>query len=320
MIFCVLGLGSIGRRHAGNLRRLGQEVIGFDPSPESRERFRQEGGNVARSREAGIDEAGAVVIASPNSAHADDLRDAIDAGIHVFVEKPMAHRMDDVPALIERAKALGLVVYPGLNQRFNPAVKAGRQRLADGAIGTPLWSRFTSASYLPDWRPDTDYRSGYAADARTGGVLFDLLHEFDMAYFLLGAADIVCAAAHRTGLLDIASEDCADVVLRHQGGSQTTLHLDYVTRPALRRIEVAGTDGWLEIDVRGRRMQRTAIHGEQAEDRRYDSSPTVEYQAEMAQFLDCITEGAEPACPASEAVAVLQQVIAARAMCGLPSA
>lgn len=320
MNFCILGLGSIGRRHARNLKQLGREVIGFDPSPAARESFRQEGGETVDTREQGLARADAIVIATPNQSHGDDLRDAVAAGSHVFIEKPMAHRTEALPELVASADEQGLVVFPGLNQRFNPAVAAARERIADGSLGMPLWARFSCASYLPDWRPGTDYRKGYAADPRTGGVLFDLLHEFDMAHHLLGDTQVVCAAARNTGMLEIEAEDCADVLLRHESGVQSALHLDYVTRPPLRGIEVAGSEGYLKIDVRARGLARWRNDGTLAEERTFDSTADAEYLAQMRQFLNCIDHGEQPACPPREAIGVLQQVIDARALCGLPTA
>src|SRR5262249_26027808 len=148
-----------------------------------------------------------------------------------------------------------------LNLRFHPAVIEAKKRIATGELGKLLWGRLICASYLPDWRPGQDYRQGYASDPTTGGGLFDIIHEFDLGHHLLGAATAVAAQARTSGVLDMKSEDVADILLRHQSGASSSIHLDYVTRPAQRVTEIAGTTGFLHLDIAGRRATMTDAKG-----------------------------------------------------------
>ena len=270
MIVAVVGLGSIGLRHATNVLALGHQVIGFDPAPEGRESLERIGGQSVDDIDAAMAACSAAIISSPNALHIQNMQQAIAANCHVLVEKPLGHTDDGLEDLLGDAEKKGLVVFAALNQRFNPAVAAAHELLGEGALGQVLWSRLICSSYLPDWRPHQDYRLGYAADPKTGGVLFDIIHEFDLANFLLGPASVVAAAAVNTGSLDIAAEDCADAVLQHHNGGQTSIHVDYVTRPAKRHIEIAGTDGFLSVDVRARCLVRQGRDGAETPDG-YDS-------------------------------------------------
>ena len=230
----ILGLGSIGRRHARNARLLGRRVVGFDPSPEAHSWFREEFHQEVVERAQLFAESEAIIIASPNEYHLGDLGEAIDERKPVLVEKPLGH--DDTLArkIVERAGKQHLLIAAAQNLRFRKVVQRARGLLGSGVIGSPLWAQFTCGSWLPDWRPGTDYRLGYAANELTGGVLFDVIHEFDLAVHLLGPADVRAAIAKRSGLLEIQSEDIADVVMQHEGGCQTTVYVDYVTRPRRR--------------------------------------------------------------------------------------
>jgi predicted dehydrogenase len=314
----VLGLGSIGLRHARNLVALGQEVVGFDPLLERREALEEAGGKTTEDRAALIKDADAVVVASPNVHHLDDLRAAIEAGRPAFVEKPLSHKLDGVDAVLAQADKMGVAIFAALNLRFHPAVQEAKRRLAAGDIGKPLWGRLICSSYLPNWRPNQDYRQGYTSDPTTGGVLFDIVHEFDLAHHLLGAATAVAAQARRSGRLEMSSEDVADVLLRHASGVTSSLHLDYVTRPPLRVTEIAGEDGFLRLDIAGRRATITDAAGAVKLEKKYVTTFDDDYRDEMAAFLACVAGQDKPPCNGREARDVLVQVVAARRLAGLP--
>ncbi|MHA1598171.1 MAG: Gfo/Idh/MocA family protein [Alphaproteobacteria bacterium] len=318
MTVAIIGLGSIGMRHARNLLDMGHAVIGFDPNPPRRQQLLDLGGDPVDSRDGALDGADAAVICSPNAAHLQDSRAALDAGCHVLIEKPLAHTERGIEEML--AAAAGKVVAVAHNMRFHPGIEAAREIIASGALGDLLWGRFICASYLPDWRDGQDYRKNYTADAKTGGVLFDIVHEFDSAHYLLGPGETLAASASQSGLLDMESEDTADVIVGHQGGARSTLHLDYVTRPARRRADVAGTKGLLEIDIIGRRLTLTGIDGTVVDDRTFDGDNTDTYRDEMADFLNAVQAGTSPRCDGTEALAVLRQVLAARRISGLPEA
>ncbi|PJI41893.1 Gfo/Idh/MocA family oxidoreductase [Ferrovibrio sp.] len=311
----IVGLGSIGIRHARNFLSAGAQVMGWDPRPESRLALAALGGEVVDARSVVFDRADAIVVASPSRFHHADLIEAIRRGLHVFVEKPLAHTETDLAAVFTVADQSGTIVFAALNMRYHPAVSAARA-LFD-RLGEPLWARGICASYLPEWRPGSDYLSNYAADASTGGVIFDLTHEFDLLNHLLGPAEVVAAAAQNSGLLGIESEDCADVILRHGRRIQSSLHLDYITRPRLRVTEVGFTEGLLRIDIRNRRLDAWAADGSVMAKQMFGGSVDDDYRGEAANFLACLRGEQRPACDGWEALGVLRQVLAARRMCGL---
>lgn len=318
-MIAVLGLGSIGMRHAANALALGRPVIGFDPSPERRALLERAGGTAVAERRAALAAARAAVIASPSEHHLDDLAAAVAAGCHVLVEKPLAHRIDGIAALLDDADATGRVVAVAMMLRLHPAVVRARTLLADGALGRPLWGRFLAALYLPDWRPGQDWRQGYANDPRTGGALFDYIHEIDLAAHLLGPARALACVAGRSETLGLASEDVADVVLDHPGAVRSAIHVDYVTRPRRREAEIAGTGGLLRLDLDRRRLTRWDVAGEVVEDTTFPGTYADDYVEEMRQFLAATRGEVPPACPCREALAVLDCLISARTLAGLPS-
>lgn len=314
----VLGLGSIGMRHARNLMELGCDVTGYDPDPQCRQALKDAGGTVARSRMDAIEACDAVIVATPNVQHVDDLAVAIEAHRHAFVEKPLAHSSDGVGNLINAAARQNTLVFAGFMLRYHPVVERLHQLLSERAVGEVYSLRVACGSWLPSWRPQDDYRTGYAADPVSGGVIFDIVHEIDLACHLMGPAVVTACVARRSGLLDIASEDIADLVLTHENGVQSNLHLDYLARPPVREGSIYGSGGTLHYDLNARTFRRLDVDGAERESQVFPGGWSDDYVAEMRDFLDCLEGRTEPRCDGTQAHQVLKTVIAARAMAGLP--
>lgn len=314
----ILGLGSIGQRHARNLRALGAKVVAFDPSPAARQWFAEEFKREASTREAVLNEADALIIASPSGSHLQDLEDAIGASRPTLVEKPLGHDFQLARMIVEQAEDKTVPVVVAHNLRYRSVVRRAREQLNKGLIGEPIWAHFLCGSWLPDWRPQQDYRTNYAADQEAGGVILDVIHEIDLAFHLFGPADLASAVTARSGLLEINAEDMADIVLRHRGGCQTSLHLDYVTRPRRRVFTIAGTRGVLDADLRTGALRATGRDEAVALDELLPVEPNKEYLDELEDFLAVSSGQKSPACGAREALAVLDVAVQARRVAGSP--
>lgn len=313
----VFGLGSIGLRHARNALDLGQDVTGFDPDADRRALLADAGGKAVESREEAMAQAEAVIVASPNQLHRDDIAYAIACRRHVFAEKPFAHTAEGMADLLAMARSNDTVIFVAQNIRYHPAIREARQLLDENALGEILWARFVFASYLPCWRAGQDYRQGYANDPETGGILFDMVHEFDLAAHLLGSFEPAAAAARRTQAIDLSVDSSAAVVLRHRSGAFSTLTLDYATRPTFRRIEIAGTAGLLQMDLEKRTLLVTGTTGDALLEKTYTGSYQEDYVDEMRNFLGCISGVESPRCDGDEALQILTQVLATRELAGL---
>jgi predicted dehydrogenase len=314
----VLGLGSIGLRHAANLISLGASVVGFDPNPERHALLRDLGGTVATSRDMALHLVDAAVIATPNRYHVQDLTACLRARRPCFIEKPLAHTAAEPLPLIEEAEKLGLLIFPGMNLRFHPAVMAAHSWLAEGYLGRLLWGDARVSLFLPDYRPGSDYRNSYAADPKTGGVIFDDIHEIDLICHLLGPASLLAASACNTGTLGIAAEDMSNLVLRHHCGAVSSVHLDFVTKPRLRRCDIAGIKGRLSLDLDGRRAVLLDVSGAVLEDITFPGSYAEDHKAQIAAFLNCLRTGSPSPCPPKEALQILELSLTARQCAGLP--
>lgn len=252
MRFLVCGLGSIGRRHLGNLLALGEtELVGFDPDAGSRARAAADHGVavVGSLAEAWTTAPDVVLVTTPTSLHLDLALDAVQRGCHLFVEKPLAHEWDGVEELVDAAEARRLVTLVACNLRFEPGLARVKELLDAGAVGRVVSARIEFGSWLPDWRPWQDHRDGYGASgALGGGIVLDAIHELDYARWLLGDVNRVACFGSRVDALEIETEAVAAILLGLESGAIAEVHLDYVQRAYSRTCQVIGDEGTLRWD------------------------------------------------------------------------
>ena len=309
----ILGCGSIGTRHARNLVGLGVEVVVADAVPAAAATLAASLGTAAVDRE-DAPTCDLVVVATPSVAHVDDLRWGLERGSDVFVEKPLAVSREDASA----ARALVAahperLVMVGCNLRFSQGYAALRENL--GAVGTIAAVIADYGWWLPAWRPAADYRLQYSARRELGGgIVLDAIHEIDYVLDLAGPAASITGVCSTSGILDIDTEDVADITLRHDGGAQSHIHLDYLRRAYSRSCTVIGGGGQLSWDVPRGVVELVTEAGAAPKPlaTEVDSDPNAQYVAELCHLLDRMTSRA-PTCNGVErAAAVVEVALTAR--------
>jgi hypothetical protein len=286
----VVGSGSIARRHIRNLLALGasrvdvvtrRNVAGEDPFSDSRVHVLPETPDT---------HVAVAVVATATNTHLATARGLVAAGTHVLIEKPLAAAVTpDLQLLADEAEARGTVVRVAYNMRLLPVIERVKALVADGAIGRPLFARIEVGQWLPDWRPERDYRESYSVSAeRGGGVALDLSHEVDYMMFLFGRPENWTVRHAKTGLLDLDCEDVFEGIYLYPMGFTCSVHLDYLERTPRRRMRVVGSTGEIECDIVGRRL--TVRRGSATEisesPEMFDMSAT--YPAELEAFLGAV--------------------------------
>lgn len=246
----IIGLGSIGRRHARNLRALGVSDIfvwrsrGVDTKPlEDNERV-----EVVSTLEDGLArKPDLVLVTNPTALHLDAARAAVRAGAHVFIEKPLSHTLVGIEDLLAAARVAGKQVFVGNNFRFHPTLVRAKEVLVAGAIGRPVTARFSVGEYLPDYHPWEDYRAGYSARKELGGgVMLTQIHDVDLLLWFFGMPSSVVSRVGRLGELGIDVEDVAEIVAQYGDRLIASVHQDYFEKPGKRSLVVVGTGGKME--------------------------------------------------------------------------
>ena len=233
----VLGAGSSGARHAATLQAAGARVSLCDPDAE---RSRGVAAHLGPDVEAvafdldRLDRSGALdgaVVASPTVHHVDQAAALLDVAPRVLVEKPLAlDAASATPFLPHRDR-----VAVALNLRFHEPLVRLVEMVEAGQAGAVSGLRLWFGQWLPDWRPGSDYRTGYSARRDLGGgVLLDLVHELDVLVWLCGPGPHQVVGAHmgRHGPLDIDVEDTVKAIVRTADGAVAD-PLPRLPRPAL---------------------------------------------------------------------------------------
>jgi predicted dehydrogenase len=314
----VVGGGSIGKRHLQNLKTLGiVELALVEPDTGRRQMILSETGTPGY---ASLDEGlrwspDFVVIATPTSLHASQAMMTARQGIPFFVEKPLCHSPETLDDLCDLVARLKLVTLVGCNMRFHPGPAKVKELIDQGSLGRLLFARLQVGSYLPSWRPTTDYRHNYAAREETGGgCLLDCIHEVDLARWYMGdVQDVFCFADHLSSL-QIETEDVAAVLCRHSNGSLSEIHLDYVQRTYQRGCQVVGDLGSIFWDFN---LNQVTHHDGVTGETSLFPAPAgwtlnQMYLDEMRHFLDCLRSVRPSVFPVSDAASVMQIVFAAK--------
>ncbi|HYH79499.1 MAG TPA: Gfo/Idh/MocA family oxidoreductase [Longimicrobium sp.] len=229
----VIGAGSLGFHHARILREVaGAEMAGiYDASPERAAAVSAElGVHAFPSLDALLGAVDAAVVAVPTTAHAEVALTALDAGVHLLIEKPIAASVAEADAIVAKAEANGLTVATGHVERFNGALRACEAYLED--------PRFAESHRLAPFGPrGTDV-----------AVVLDLMiHDIDL---LLGLVRRPVESVEAVGVGVLTGNvDIANARLVFEGGAVANITASRVSMERMRKIRFFQRSGYLSLDL-----------------------------------------------------------------------
>ena len=195
------------------------------------------------------------VVMTPHPAHPPIAMDALAAGAHVLVEKPMAIQVADADAMIEAATRAGRLLAVNFQQRARPEIRAAYDLLQGGALGklqhanmVVVWPRSRKYFGLSPWRGTWKGEGG-------GVLLNQAPHNLDLLCYLMGMPARLVAWA-RTTLHPIETEDTVQAMFEWPDGAIGSLHVSTAESGQPERIEILGTSGRLEIAQGSLRYER----------------------------------------------------------------
>lgn len=237
----VVGLGIMGSHHLRVLRGVAGVTVAaaVDPDPARRAATQRAYPDLAAFASLEDALAGTALdfacVAVPAASLAPTAHAALAADLHVLVEKPMATEVAAARALVADAQARGLVLSVGFVERFNPAVVALKEKIAEGLLGRVYQLHARRLSPFPD----RDSMLGVALDLAT--------HDIDVMRFILGE-EVSRVYAETSQRLHETAEDLLCATLRFDGDATGLLEVNWLTPTKVREISVTGERGMFTVD------------------------------------------------------------------------
>ncbi len=340
----IVGLGTHGANHARLLREMGHEVFGVDADPTARREFEEafdrpayESPNDLFDRE--VD---AVVVSTPNKFHQPTAVGALEAGLDVLLEKPLAHDLESAERIAETAERTGNVCMVGFHHRYRNVCRVARSYVESGYLGdlTHIDAKFVRRRGVPG--RGTWYTSEEIAG---GGVLLDTgAHCLDLLLYLSGWPELESVNAavdsyfgHRDdyAYLDMWGEDdeakmydVEDTVTafcEFENGLTATVEVAWAANDeGSHSYRIKGTDAGAKLDITNslnavepvpdQRNDLTLYEVRQGgRDHFVDSSvhvrPNDPYTDELETFVDAVVSGERPSTTSVHEALDVQRVI-----------
>lgn len=228
----VIGVGSLGFHHARILRDMkGAEMVGvYDANPtRAAEVAAQLGVTAFPSVEALLTVAEAAVVAVPTTVHERVALQAIERGVHLLIEKPLASTLEEADRILQAAGSQGLLIATGHVERYNSALRAAEQYL-----DRPL---FIESHRLAPFGPrGTDV-----------AVVLDLMiHDIDLVLSVAGREVLHVDAVGVPVLTPMV--DIANARIRFEGGAAANITASRVSRERMRKIRFFQRSGYISLD------------------------------------------------------------------------
>ena len=227
----VIGAGSIGRRHAGNLGSLGAkaELVPWR--------------SFSRAALAARDDVAGMVIATETPIRLDLIRLCAEMGWPFYAEKPLAWRADQVAAIHDAAAPVAARSMVGFMMRYHPVLRA----LAAMDLAGVFRFHAEIGHDVRQWRSNWRFADSYAARAEGGGVLLDLSHEVDLMLALFPGLRL--HDARSLGHAGFPGVDFATSLhLSAPDGAAGTVAMDYISPVFVRRLELSSISARIEAD------------------------------------------------------------------------
>jgi len=308
----VIGCGSISWYHLRAIQSLESAVIvaAYNRSPGPRARFGAEAGLSSGSLYSdvselfGYDGLDAVVVCLPNSMHSKVSVEAMEAGLHVLCEKPMATSLAEAERMVGAAERYDRKLLTGLTRRFTGESVAAKRVMDGGGLGEVYYSRagWVRRSGIPGWGSQFTRRELAGA-----GPIYDIgVHALDNACWLMSdfMADRVLASSYsklgprRKGLGDwgvhdfdgyFDVEDLAAALVKMRSGVTVVFEVSWAAHVHGPRytVRVLGEEAGLDLET-------MTLYTEGELDVPIEYEEADPYLEEMRHFVDCVEGGGAP--------------------------
>lgn len=241
MKILIIGLGSIAAKHISAIRVLVPESEIFALRSSGSGNSVQGVTDISDLNQLKVD-LDFIIIANPTFLHAETIRQCLRLNKPLFIEKPLFKDIDNNDDILDLIHENKLPTYIACNLRFHPVIRYIKTQLDQGTRRINEVNIYCG-SFLPDWRPASDFRKGYSANPEMGGgVQLDLIHEIDYAWWFFGKPMKVNSLKRNVSGLTIPAIDFAAYHLLYPGFT-VNIVLNYYRRIPKRTVEIVFEDG-----------------------------------------------------------------------------
>lgn len=248
----IIGLGSIGTRHLSNIMAVLNkrkksyriDLIRNTQKKEIDKNLSQNIHTVYFSYDTTPNDYDVVFITNPTSLHYETIKRFIPKAKHMFIEKPLFNSINvSIDSLDLNSNSIYYVACP---IRYTGVIQYIKNKVS---IKDVYSIRVICSSYLPEWRPNQDYRDSYSArKEQGGGVSIDLIHEWDYLCYLFGEPEQVVNLRGTFSNLEINSDDLSLYIARYSDKA-IEVHLDYFGRKTIREIQIFTSEDTIVGDI-----------------------------------------------------------------------
>ncbi|HIX87020.1 MAG TPA: Gfo/Idh/MocA family oxidoreductase [Candidatus Parabacteroides intestinigallinarum] len=279
----IVGLGSIAKKHINALLQCHPEVEIYALRSSHQAKPYEQVQDWYTWEEALNFRYDFVIISSPTSLHKQVIERLKESGMPLFIEKPLFDSLQG-KELIEELKVRKIPTYVACNLRFLEVIRSLQKLLKHVTVNEV---NVYCGSYLPDWRPGTDYRQCYSAIPELGGgVHIDLIHEIDYVYWLFGQPKRVHKVFTNKSSLDIRACDYANYLLEYPAFNVNII-LNYYRRDGKRMCEIVTSEDTYTANLLDNTLSRAK--GEILE--QYPQRIIDTYTVQMRFFLSMLETG-----------------------------
>ena len=222
-----------------------------------------------------------VFVTNPTSMHYETVDRFAAHTKSFFIEKPVFDSISVDEKIFETIK--DIPSYVACPLRYNEVLQYIKSHVKPEEV---LCARAISSSYLPDWRPEQDYRKCYSAHKDMGGgASIDLIHEWDYLTWLFGLPTECKQMIGKVSSLDIDSDDLALYIAKNKN-TTFEVHLDYIGRKAVRTLDLFTTNDTIHCDL----ITGTVNYLKKEETIKLESERNIFQMAEIAHFFEIINK------------------------------
>ncbi|PWI48905.1 hypothetical protein CEE45_04015 [Candidatus Heimdallarchaeota archaeon B3_Heim] len=305
----IIGLGSIGRRHARCLHKIGvTDIVALRTGKGTKKELSEDLKNIKEvfDREdfysLNLD---GLIISNPTSFHVESMKTALEYEIPILIEKPIASSLES----IEKLKIHDLSkILVGYCLRYDEIINVVKEFIDSNRLGRIFKAHLFCGQYLPLWHPYAEYRTEYYSRKDLGGgALRTLSHEIDLMHYFFGNVDELFASVEKLSNLEIDVDDNVHIFCRMKGGSRIHVELDYLNPTYQRTGRILGEVGELTYSFSNKKVSFTDFKGKT--EIVYENlvlDPNGMYLNQIKDFINLIKDQVRVRCTFNDGVEVMK--------------